>query len=251
VALGYSRAQQHLACRLCALTQSVPDRCPACGGHRLAPLGWDAERVEAAVRRRFPRLTVSRTDRRAQVVIAPPGLLRARPASLGAVGIVALDTVLSAADFRAGERAFALLWAAAEATGPDGRVIAQSLHREHYAVLAAQAHAHEHFYAPEIKFRAELGYPPFRRLCVVSVRGKTDADAQALIGDCARALAGVPGLTVYPAAPRVAPPARSARWQFVVKGPHELPRLVADPLSPFRDRPRRRTGVIEIEMDPV
>jgi primosomal protein N' (replication factor Y) len=252
VALAFSREERRLACRLCVRAEPSPDACPGCGGHRLGPLGWDAERVEAAVRRRFPALSVSRTDVAASVVIAPPGFLRTQaPGRLGAVGIVTLDAVLSATDFRGGERAFALLWAAAEAVGGDGRVVAQTLHPEHYAVEAAAAQRRARFYAPEIKFRAELGYPPFRRICVVSARGKTEADARALIGDCASAVAGVAGLTVYPAAPRAAGPARRPRWQFVIKGPADLPRRLSGPLGPFLDRPRRSGGMVEIEMDPV
>src|SRR5262249_60143528 len=128
--------------------------------------GWHARRGEAAVRRRSPRVRVSRTDAGADVVVGGPGVLRAiAPGSLDAVGIVALDTLLSAPDFRGGERAFALLWAAAEAVGGGGRVIVQTLHPDHYAVAAAGAQARERFYAPEIKFRAALGDPPFRRAC--------------------------------------------------------------------------------------
>ncbi len=230
----------------------MPDRCPGCGGHRLAPFGWDAERVEASVRRRFPKLAISRTDARASVVIGAPGLLRAvPPGTLDAVGIVALDTLLSAPDFRGGERAFALLWAAAEATADTGRVIAQTLHPEHYAIAAARAQARDLFYKHEIKFRAELGYPPFRRLCVVSVRGKSEAAARARIGECASALAGVAGLTVYPPSPRGAAATRTTRWQFVIKGPADLPQRLAGPLAPFLERRRRSGGVIEVEMDPV
>jgi hypothetical protein len=42
-----------------------------------------------------------------------------------------------------------------------------------------------------------------------------------------------------------------ARWQFVIKGPAELPRLLAGPLGPFLERRRRRAGVVEVEMDPI
>ena len=251
VALPYVRAERLLRCSLCARVEPLPEQCPACGGHRLGPLGWDAERVEASVRRRFPKLTVSRTDGEAQVLIAPPGLLRALPPrSLGAVGIVALDSVLGAPDFRGGERTFALLWAAAEATDPRGRVIVQTLHPEHDAIRAVRTQDRGAFYRQEIKLRAELGYPPFRRLCVVSVRSKSEGEARALVGECARTLDGVPGLSVYPPAPR-ASGAKVARWQFAIKGPSELPRLLAGPLGPFLERRRRSAGVVEVEMDPI
>jgi primosomal protein N' (replication factor Y) (superfamily II helicase) len=245
-----SRPEGLLRCRLCVRAEPVPDSCRKCGGHRLAPFGWDAERVETSVRRRFPRLAVSRSDPGASVVIGPPALLRSLPpGSLGAVGIVALDAVLSAPDFRGGERAFALLWAAAEAVVPTGRVIAQTLHPDHYAIAAAREQARAHFYEPELAFRAELGYPPFRRLCVVSVRSTSEVQARALIRECASALASMPGLVVYPAVPHAT--GAATRWQFAIKGPDELPRLLVEPLTPFLQRRRRRGGVVEIEMDPV
>jgi primosomal protein N' (replication factor Y) len=56
VALAVRRDRRSLACRLCARADALPERCPGCGGHKLQPFGWDAERVEASVRRRFPRL---------------------------------------------------------------------------------------------------------------------------------------------------------------------------------------------------
>jgi primosomal protein N' (replication factor Y) (superfamily II helicase) len=252
VPLPFSRARKMLACRWCARSLALPDRCPACGGHRLSPFGWDGERVEAAVQKRFPTLTVSRTDPRAHVFIGPPGIFRAiASASLGCVGVVALDSLLGMPDFRGGERAFELLWAAASAVGGGGRVIVQTLHPEHYAVHAARRQDLSSFYEQEIKLRAELGYPPFRRLCVLSVRSRSESDARALIADCARALGEIPALTVYPPAPRSATATPSLRWQLVIKGPAELPRLIAPALSPLLERRRRGGNVIEIEMDPV
>jgi primosomal protein N' (replication factor Y) len=251
VALAALRAGRALRCRLCVRTRPTPDRCPGCGGHRLAPFGWDAERVEASVRRRFPRVAVSRTDPRATVLIGPASLLTAlRGEALGAVGIVALDAVLSAPDFRAGERAFALLWAAAEAVAPAGRVVVQTLLPGHYAVEAARAQARERFYDTELEFRSELGYPPFRRLCLVSAQGRSEAEARAGRGDCIVALAGVPGLKLYPPAAGPATPARGARWHFTIKGPPDVPRLVAGPLAPFLAKRRRGAPVVEVEVDP-
>jgi len=253
VPLQVRRDRRALVCRLCARVEPLPDRCPACGGRRLAPFGWDPERVEASVRRRFPRLTVSRSDPGAQVVIGTPALLRGgSPGRWGAVGFVWLDGFLRVPDFRASERVFQLLWASAEAVGGSGRVIAQTLHADHYALAAARNREREAFYRQELGFRAELGYPPYKRLCHVSARGKTAATARALLEEAAAAIAGVAGLTIYPLAALGAPgAAAAARWRFVIKGPAELPRLIAPALRPFLERGRRSGGVVEIEMDPV
>jgi primosomal protein N' (replication factor Y) (superfamily II helicase) len=248
VPLEFSRARRALGCRICGKGEPLPDQCPNCHGHRLLPFGWDAERVEAAVRRRFPKLTVSREDLRAQAVIGTASILKAAtPGAFDCVGIVALDRLLSAPDFRGGERAFELLWAAAEATASRGRVIVQTLHPEHYAIEAVKMQDLETFYQREVKLRAELGYPPFRRLCALSITGPS-TDAQNLAAQCLEMLRGIDGLTVYAPAPIGG--TKNPRWQLVVKGPQELPRIIGPLLAPLLERRRRRSGIVRAEMDP-
>ena len=251
VAQALARDRRELRCPLCARAEAPPEHCPACGGHRLSPFGWDAERVQTSVVRRFPRLSVSRQSLEAQVVIGTPALLRALPArSVGCVGFVALDGLLRVPDFRAGERTWQLLWAAAEMVLPGGRVVVQTQHPDHYAVRTVQEQDRARFYEEELRFRAELGYPPFRRLCEISARAREDARARALAADCAAALRGIAGLTVYPPAPASSASARNRRWRFVIKGPADLPHLLGPALAPFLGRRRGSAGVVEVEMDP-
>ena len=199
------------------------------------------------------RLTVSRTDPGAQVQIGTPALLRApRSRPWGAVGFVWFDGFLRVPDFRASERAFQLLWAAAEAVGAGGRLIVQTLHPDHYAVAAARDRDRGAFYRQELAFRSELGYPPFKRLCHVSARGKTAAGATGVLEEATATLGGIEGLSVYPPMALGAPgAAAAARVRSVVKGPEDLPRLIGPALRPFLERGRRSGGVVEIEMDPV
>ncbi|HZP39057.1 MAG TPA: hypothetical protein VFE48_21430 [Methylomirabilota bacterium] len=251
VPLALPRDRQELRCPLCARRDAPPEQCADCGGHRLSPFGWDPERVQVSVVRRFPRLGVSRQSQDAQVVIGTPALLRLLPArSVGCVGFVALDGLLRVPDFRAGERAWQLLWAAAEAVMPDGRVIVQTQHPEHYAVRSAQAQDRAIFYKEELRFRAELGYPPFRRLCQISTRAREDDRARALAEECAAALRGLEGLTIYPPASASPARTRTGRWRFVVKGPADLPHRLAPALRPLLGKRRGSAGVVEVEMDP-
>src|SRR5439155_1343491 len=62
VALAYARAARTLTCRVCGRETPMPETCPGCRGRRLSPFGWNAERVEHAVRRRFPKARVARYD---------------------------------------------------------------------------------------------------------------------------------------------------------------------------------------------
>jgi primosomal protein N' (replication factor Y) (superfamily II helicase) len=261
LALNYSRAGATLSCRLCGTALPTMDTCGRCGGRRLSPFGWGIERVEHAVRRRFPRARVARWDpeasrgargeaqRRAaaeaEIVIGTRAALKLfGPASLGLAGFVSPDQLLRLPDFRAGERMFALLWAAAERVGAGGSVVIQSQSPGHYAVEAVARQHLETFYEPELKFRAELGYPPFRRLAIVTLTG---GDTRRLADEVAAALRVSPRLTVYP--PLVERRERARR--IVVKGETDLPAALAVALEDFRGpRPRSR-GIIVVEVDPV
>jgi primosomal protein N' (replication factor Y) len=264
IALAWTRAGGALRCRLCATASAAPATCPECRGRRLSPFGWGAERVEHAVRRRFGRARVARYDPEARrgaraaaqreaahaadVVVGTRGALRLfGPAALGAVGLVSPDQLLRLPDFRAAERLFALLWAAAERVRPDGAVVVQSQTPGHYALEAASRQDLGAFYREEMKFRAELGYPPFRRLAVVTVTAAEPARGETLAAEVVRALAADRDLTVYaPAADR-----RGRARRVVVKGRGDLPERLAAGLADFR-RPRpRRHGMIDVEVDPV
>lgn len=263
IALAYSRAAARLACRLCGQVVVLPDTCPACHGRRLSLFGWGAERVEHAVRRRFPDVRIARYDpdavrgprgeaqraaaAAADVVIGTRGALRLfGPGSLGLAGLVTPDQFLRVPDFRAGERALGLMWAAAERVRPDGAVIVQSQNPAHYAFDALARQDLRVFYARELPLRAELGYPPFRRLAVLTVRGESPADTRRRADELVAALRGGP-LTVYPpSADR-----RERLRRIVVKGQANLPRALAPVVTEFRRARPQRRGIIDVEMDPV
>lgn len=265
IALAYSPAGRALTCRLCGGSEPVGDTCPVCRGRRLAPLGWGAERVEHAVRRRFARARIVRYDPdaargrageslraaalAADVIIGTRGALRLfGPGSLGLAGFIAPDQLLGIPDFRAAERVFALLWAAAERVRPDGLLVVQSRNTTHYALQAVVRADLATFYKPELRFRAELGYPPFRRLAVITVDAARLEDSVRLAEAAHRALGGAPGLTVYP--PLAGRPPR--RRRLVVKGHADLPAVLAQALGEEGEiAAARERGIMTIEVDPV
>lgn len=261
IALAWTPAARLLRCRLCGEAADPGDHCPGCHGHRLTPFGWSPERVEQSVRRRLPAARVARFDPEtrghagqaeraaalaADVVVGTRGALRLfGPGALGLAALVSPDQILALPDFRAAERTFALLWAAAERVRAGGTVVVQSRAPDHYAVQALAARRPEAFYGPELEFRGELGYPPFRRIAVVTVRGGTGEAREA-----AAALRGA-GLDVYPpAADR-----RGLVERIVAKGGNDLParlraalgtRLHAGGARPGRDA----RGIMGVEVDP-
>jgi primosomal protein N' (replication factor Y) len=85
------------------------------------------------------------------------------------VGVVSADTGLYLPDFRAPERSLQLLMQVAGRAGrrtetTHSRVVVQTYNPDHYAIQAAARHDYKGFYAGEIRFRAEHGYPPYGQL---------------------------------------------------------------------------------------
>ncbi|MFQ5829598.1 MAG: primosomal protein N' [Candidatus Methylomirabilia bacterium] len=269
IPLAYSRVRRECSCHLCGDRQPAPETCRRCRGRQLAPLGWGAERVVQAVRQTFPGLRVARydsealtpaqarqfgrqwRDRAVRLVVGTRQALKALdPTELRLVGVITPDHLLRLPDFRAAERAFAMLWGAAERVGERGRLIVQTQHPDHYALRAVATQEQSRFYKPELEFRADLGYPPFRRLCVVSLRARQSVQVQALADECSKALERLGGLTVF------SPASTSGlhdglRWRIVVKGGGDLPERLRFALSPILARRRAGPDVVEVEMDPL
>jgi primosomal protein N' (replication factor Y) len=260
VAFGWSAGRHTLTCWLCGQSRPPMDTCPQCSGRRLTPFGWGVERVEQSVRRRFPSARIARYDPEARrgkrgedqraaaaaadVVIGTRGALKLfGPAALGLAAFISPDQLLGLPDFRAAEHTFALLWSAAERVHPEGELIVQSRNPSHYALEAVVQQDLAPFYRAELKFRAELGYPPFRRLAVIVVRPR----GHGFVERVTAALAGARELVAYP--PIAIPGRRGAR--IVVKGGPDLPGALAAALGDLLAVRRRRPGIMDVEVDPV
>jgi primosomal protein N' (replication factor Y) len=151
---------------------------------------------------------------------------------------VAADTGLHLPDFRAGERTFQLLTQVAGRAGrrsAGAQVVIQTYTPEHYALLAAQEHDFKAFYAQEIAFRRQAGYPPFSRLLRFVYSGGTDDRSRRAAEDLAaeiRRLAATLDLgdwSIIGPAPAFFHRQRNRyRWHLLLRAPN--PSLLLDVL---------------------
>ncbi len=251
VALVYHATEQRLLCHYCDHSKPPPAVCGGCGAADTALLGIGTERVEEEVRSQFPEARLARLDRD---TAARRGHTEAVLAGLAAreidivigtqmiakghdfpgvqlVGVIAADLGLHLPDFRAAERTFQVLTQVAGRAGragTPGRVVLQTFVPDHYAIQPVRNHDYESFYARELEQRAELGYPPFARLCQVLVSGPDEEQTRKGIESLA-AIAH-PGASsdtdrennIELLGPAPAPLARLRgrfRYQLLVKGP--------------------------------
>ena len=187
-ALTYHAVEKRLVCHHCRRSYPVPRKCPQCSGSEIKYFGIGTESVEAECKKLFPSAGLIRFDsdavtgaraferaldsfrrRRADILVGTQMLAKGLDfPGVSLVGIVSADTSLNLPDFRSGERNFQLL---CQVEGRAGRGIytgragaGLTYNPAYYAIKFAAQHDYSGFYASEIRYRREFGYPPFNRM---------------------------------------------------------------------------------------
>ncbi len=200
-----------LVCHHCNFRREQPQRCPNCGSRRIKYFGTGTERVEAAVRDLLPTARTLRWDydvtrhrgahelilqqfttQQADVLIGTQMIAKGLDLPLVTlVGVISADVGLGLPDYRASERTFQVLTQVAGRAGRGllgGRVVLQTYNPDHYIIRAAAEHDYAVFYARELRYRKELGYPPFRRMLRLVYRHPQADRAEAEAGVMAHQL---------------------------------------------------------------
>jgi len=267
----YHSSGEALVCHHCNARAEVPIECPECGSHRIKFFGAGTQRVEEAVRSRFPDARLVRWDLdttggkmsherildrfirgEADVMIGTQMIAKGLDLpKVTLVGVISADTILHLPDFRSGERTFQLLTQVAGRAGRSvlgGRVIIQTYTPLHPAIQAASKHDYTAFYEREIAFRREYWYPPLSRLVklvyVHASANKAQDEAERLHKLLRLRIArlGLPDVDLIGPAPAFFGRVRGKyRWQILIRG--------ADPAALIRDL-RLPLGW-RIDVDPV
>ena len=249
IPLTYHEGTPRLVCHRCAHQENPPARCPECGSTRIRYFGLGTERVEQAIYRRWPDVRTLRWDLdTARNYAAHAAILHLFSTGLAhvlvgtqmiakgldlprvtLVGVISADTALNLPDFRAGERTFQLLTQVAGRAGRGlrgGRVIIQTYHPAHYAIVAAAAHDYAGFAAQELAFRRDQGYPPYRRLTKLLYEDERPDRAQAAAEKLAATLRAAltaagrsPDDVIGPAPPFFERIRGRYRWQILLRHP--------------------------------
>jgi len=247
--LTYHGVSQALTCHHCGHHQPQPERCPECGSARVKYFGLGTEKLAETAQAEYPQATVLRWDRdatrakgahelilhqfssgQANLLVGTQMIAKGLDLPLVTlVGVISADVGLGLPDYRAAERTFQLLTQVAGRAGRGllgGQVVLQTYQPEHYAIQAAAQHDYARFYAREIEYRKDLGYPPFRRLMRLVYRHKDAARAEATANTLAALLRlhlrdkPAPNTDLVGPAPCFfGKIADEYRWQIIVRGP--------------------------------
>jgi primosomal protein N' (replication factor Y) len=244
VSLALHKKEDLARCHICGHAQKPPRKCPQCHDPQIAFSGVGTEKVEAAVRKMFPKARVARMDSdtmtRKDAYHETLGAFRARKIDIlvgtqmiakglhfpgvTLVGIISADSALHLPDFRAGERTFQLLVQVAGRAGrgdAEGEVIVQTFTPAHPSLQFAKSHDFDGFADHELEMRGNFGHPPYSHIVLITARADTAQKAEFAARTLAQKLSSTvpPSVMVSPSAP--APLARVRgmyRYQVVARG---------------------------------
>jgi primosomal protein N' (replication factor Y) (superfamily II helicase) len=279
VTLTYHRGKGRHVCHYCDYSLAAPSACPKCQEKEITLLGRGTERVEEEVQELFPLARVARMDRDStkgkggharvlksledgsvDILIGTQMIAKGHDfPGVTLVGVVSADASLNLPDFRSSERTFQLVTQVMGRAGrgdKPGKVLVQTLAPEHYALTHAVAHDYEGFYAQEIAFREDVGYPPFAHLASLVFSGVAAPQTEHSAQEAASLLRKIKGdcrLRVEILGPVTAPLGKVRgrfRWQILLKARErsELHKI----LFHFRGAYQHPSAVrLVVDVDPV
>jgi primosomal protein N' (replication factor Y) len=279
VSLTFHKQDGVLLCHYCGAKEPPPERCGACGGHKVAQVGIGTERLVAWAAKRWKEARVARLDsdlgrkrgfygevlslmHRGEVDILVGTQIIAKGHDFPAVtfvGVLLADQSLSFPDFRSAERTFQILTQVSGRAGRGdrpGRVIIQTLSPEHVCIRKVAEHDFHGFMEAELAERESLGYPPFGRMILIRFWGPKLDRVQEAAGEVAEALSrplAEAGIRMLGPAPSpIARVKKKYRYQILLKMPARF--AVADffpeRLRPLRDLAKKAGVRMEADVDP-
>ena len=205
---------KRLRCHLCGYQVRLPRACPGCGHADLQPVGSGTQRIESALRERFPDARILRVDsdstrnKRAwkimreqiqahevDILVGTQMLAKGHDfPALTLVGVLNPDSALYSADFRAGEKLFAQLMQVAGRAGraeKPGEVLIQTAFPDHPLFLCLQNHDFAGWAATQLAERQLAGFPPFVYQAMLRAEGKEETEVYAYLNQARVAAVGL------------------------------------------------------------
>jgi primosomal protein N' (replication factor Y) len=278
ISLTVHTAPAGLKCHYCGHEEALPFSCRVCANPVQQMRGVGTQQLERVLAERYPEARIARMDLDttstkwshqrilAQVEVGQVDLLLGTQMiakgldfpNVTLVGVVDADTALFLPDFRSAERTFQLLAQVAGRTGrgpKGGRVLVQTRHPAHHALVWAARHDAEGFLEQERDLRRSPPYPPETSLVNLVTSGPDEVGVgrrAAELADWCQALIDRHALPIAVLGPAPCPLARIKdrwRWHVLLKGPSKsLGRVVR--YAAKRLGRAGRTRVV-IDRDPV
>ncbi|MDP2905469.1 MAG: primosomal protein N' [Candidatus Omnitrophota bacterium] len=257
ISLVYHSKENILGCHHCNFKLVPPRICPSCNSGYIKYSGSGTQKLENALAGVFPAAKIVDIDDKAvvdlaagDIYVATSSVFKEADTSFALAGVLMIDNSLNRVDLRSAEKVYGLLINLARLTGE--RLVIETGFPGHHAIKALEAQDANIFYDEELKQRRQLGFPPFRHLILLKVRGK-DSDkarsaAEELFNELNREKKS--GLLVMSLSPGLPPKLRDYYYWQILIGAGSLKRANAFLKNSLKTS--RHSGIIvTVDVDPV
>ena len=269
---------KEMRCHHCGLTKPLTEQCDECG-EIVRPLGEGTERLEDALRARFPDAVISRIDSdstqlkgamqaalqsaadgSANILVGTQMLSKGHHfPKLTMVGVVNADQGLFGTDFRSGERLAQSIVQVAGRAGREscqGEVLIQTAFPDNPFWATLISGGYQQLADEALAEREQTRWPPFTRLALIRAAAHKHADAHRFLNMAAGRLHAVAADSIRVLGPVDAPMARKAgryRVQLLVQSSNratlqQMLRQLRPELESHRDARKVRWS---IDVDPI
>lgn len=194
ISMTYHRDNGRLMCHYCGASVPLTETCPSCGGEMIKMTGMGTQKAEEQLQRLLPNARILRMDADStmsksahsekltafgageyDILIGTQMVAKGLDfPNVSLVGVLNADQLLHNNDYRAYERAFALLTQvigrAGRADG-QGLAVVQTAEPDHELIELARTQDYEAFFEQEAPLRKMMEYPPYCDICVVGFVG--------------------------------------------------------------------------------
>jgi len=256
--LSYLYAQKKMTCGRCNYRADLPELCPQCRSSYLRSSGIGIEKLESELARIFPKYRLGLYDRDTKnlpvqfdILIATQAILRLQNQfSVELIGAIHMDSELNHPDFRSAHKTFSLLIQLRQMTKE--KFIVQTRLPENYCFKSAAKMDFKGFYREEIKFRRQLGLPPFNHLVSIIVRAAQEKAAFEQVNIFYRKMQDTlkRGIMVTEPQPDVMPKLRGKyRFMILVKG-KSAEKILSFVRTSLKGIKRKSGAIISVNVDP-
>lgn len=201
ISLTYHMTKNKLLCHYCGKEESNVQICPSCNSQNIRYFGTGTQKVESEINKYFPEASVIRMDidttrtknshenilnkfknEKIDILLGTQMIAKGHDfENITLVGVLAADSSINLADYRANEKTYQILTQVSGRAGrgtKKGRAIIQTYMPDEFSILAVKEQNYEDFYNKEINMREKLNYPPFCDIIVGILSGSDEENVK-------------------------------------------------------------------------
>lgn len=201
IAMTYHKKADKLVCHYCGESRPNVKECPKCGSPHIRFFGTGTQKIEDDLTAMFPEARILRMDYdttsqkggherilnkfrngEADILLGTQMVTKGLDfPDVTLVGVLAADTALNVDDFRANEKCFSLITQVCGRAGRGdvpGRAVIQTYQPQNRTICYAKAQSYTDFYNNEIKYRAQMQYPPFADIICIMLTGEDEKSVE-------------------------------------------------------------------------